>query len=273
MNVRFALTFILLLSLQSMPSYADDAYKKQQNAQEVIDSLECIIKQSSYVYPRHQDRQTPADTSSCAKTPADTEADVETPLGLTLKGTLDAALSDGLMYATGYYLWGAITKRTSPELTRINEELEPLEALIPTQENVKLFGTLFAQYAGADIAYAGVRVATKEITGYDAAPVMQTSIQAITVQTIGNYLAPDDVKLFTHNQVASYVATDVTVAASMYAYKEITGKKLVCPPLPIPDALRQQNINEKLIGTGIYAAAKIALRTMVMNKLCGVPAP
>ncbi|MFI5332629.1 MAG: hypothetical protein ACHQVS_00850 [Candidatus Babeliales bacterium] len=283
MNTRDLLLLIFLSITVTFPCCADSS-AMSPDTQAAINSVEHMIKQSE-----------------------DTQEDDSDLVGVTLEGTLQAAVINGLKYATGYYLLDASMKRTSRKLVRIDRKLEwrincallrplrdfekkrikalssdrdiehgiiILEALKPTKYNIHLFSALAAQYAGATLAYGALRAATKELTDCDAAPIVQDSLEAITRQTIGYYVAPasPNIKLFSQNQIASYVATDLTVAASMYAYKEMTGKKLSCPKLPIPAALRGTYINEKNIGTGIYYGTKYILRTLVMDKLCGVPA-
>lgn len=282
MHIRFITLLTLLLSTQSVLLYSQSSAGTSDTKQ-AIDDVERIIQESE----KEED-----------------DDYVNDLVGITVKDTLHAATMDGLIWGSITYLYRA-SNGTSPKLNRINKDLtwctncallRPLrdfekeringlyderdiergnillQAFEPTDFNAQLAGTMFAQFAGATLAYGGLRAATKEFTGYDAAPLVQDSTQVIAAQTIGHYMAPApcNIKLFTKNQVASYVATDLTVAAGMYVYKETTGKKLKFPK--IPDAIRGKYINEKNLGTAVYMGIKYAMRTYVMNKLCGVPA-
>ena len=277
---RNLLLLIFLSNIFLLPCYAHTS-TISSDTQAALDSVNHMITQSQ-----------------------DNTEDDDDLVGVTLEATVKAVAINGLKYATRYYVLDACIKRTSPKLMRINRELQRLKqsqpltdfvkkridelsherdiehgtifvgAFKPTQDNAHVLGTMVAQYAGATLAYGALRSATKELTGCDAVPIVADSTQAIAAQTIGYYIAPAsrNVTLFSRNQIASYVATDLTVAASLYAYKEMTGKKLKCPKLPIPAALRSIYINEKNIGMGIYYGTKLALRTLVMDQLCGVPA-
>lgn len=235
MLIRFLTLLTLLLSIQSV-LLCSEAPAGTSNTQHATDSVEQIIQESEKEDNEDDDL-----------------------VGITVKDTLEAAVYNGLVYSSIFY--GLAASRNKVFLKR-------------TQNNAKLFATMIAQNGGSILVYGGLRAATKELTGYDAAPIVQYSIQAIAGQTIGHYMAPDPyntrIKLFSKNQVASYVATDLTVAASMYAYKEMTGKKLACPKLPIPDALRARGYNEKLVGGLICMGVKEVMRRYVMNSLCGV---
>jgi hypothetical protein len=125
--------------------------------------------------------------------------------------------------------------------------------------------------AGADLAYTGIRKVTNNIAGYDVAPIFYTTIQTTGTSAIANYVAPDKFYMIRPSQIASFAITDASVAAGVYAYQEYTGKAPVCPPLPIPQFLREHNVNEQLITALLYTAAKIIIRTKVTDKLCGAP--
>lgn len=180
------------------------------------------------------------------------------PADISLAKALDSALESGLQYGVTSYCF-------------IAYKTEGAKCFEPTKNNAHTLGVLVASNAGADLAYTGIRKATNDITGYDVVPIFQTTIQAAGSVAIANYLAPDKFYMIRPNQIASYAITDASVAASAYAYKEYTGKALVCPPLPIPQFLREYSVNEQLITGLLYTAAKIIIRSKVTNNLCGVP--
>lgn len=219
------------------------------------------------------------------------QGEYQDPLGLTFEGTIKAAALNTAYYtAYGYGMYVFEPSLLNPDYWAANKRIlngaegvnddyvirrgeeKTQERCAFTKQNARYAGLFAVEGASVFLAYAATRAATKEITGYDAASLVQHSIQSITVQAVGNYVAPDIVRPLNNNQVASFVATDLTIAATMYAYKEMTGKNLRCPKLPIPKVLRTVGINEAWIGAHIHFGVTCALRTHVMDKLCGVPA-